>query len=126
MEVLRRKFIKNLWKFLNRKLLIEKKENFMNWKSFFKRVLIIGVLLIPLSLFYEVVSVMLFYKGILLKDIILLVGISLLAAVSIFRFVYRRTERYRVIQSVATIFLSAIVGYFLAFAGVLILFGIFS
>ena len=98
----------------------------MNWKSFFKRVLIIGVLLIPLNLFYELVSVMLFYKGVLLKDIILLIGISLLAAVSIFRFVYRRTERYRVIQSIATIFLSAIVGYFLAFAGVLILFGIFS
>lgn len=98
----------------------------MKWKSFFKRVLIIGVLLIPLSLFFELVSIMLFYKGVLLKDIILLIGISLLAAVSIFRFVYRRTERYRVIQSVTTIFLSAIIGYFLAFAGVLVLFGIFS
>lgn len=98
----------------------------MNWKSFFKRVLIIGFLLIPLNLFYEFLSVAIFYKVALLKDVILIVGISLLAAVSIFRFVYRRAERFKIIQALATILLSWIVGYFLMFAGVLIVFGIIS
>lgn len=98
----------------------------MNWKSFLKRTLVIGFLLIPLNLFGEFVSIYLFYKAASPKDIILLVGISLLAAISIFRFVYRRTEKFRIIQSIATILLSEIIGYFLSFIGVLIFFMIIS
>lgn len=93
----------------------------MNWKSFFKRVLIIGVLFIPVNLIFVFVSISpVSYDVNFLKDIILLVGISLLAVVSIFRFVYRRAEKFKTIQALATIFLSIIGGYLFLFAGILI------
>jgi hypothetical protein len=97
----------------------------MDWKSFFKRVLIIGILLIPVNLSYACVPANPFYTVASLKSLILLIGISLLAAVSIFRFVYRRTEKFRIIQSIATIILSEIIG-FLSITGILIFFIIIS
>ena len=95
--------------------------NFMNWKSFFKRVLVIGFLLIPLNIFYGLVPANPFYTAASLKFLILLIGISLLVAVSIFRFVYRRTEKFRITQSIATIILSEIIG-FLSIIGILMFF----
>lgn len=93
----------------------------MNWKAFFKRVLIIGVLFIPLNLVFVFVSINpVSYDAAFLKGIILLVGISLLAMISIFRFVYRRAERFKTIQALATIFLSVIGGYIFLSAGILI------
>ena len=99
----------------------------MNWKSFFKRVLRIGFLLIPLNLCFVFASTApLSYDAEFLKGIILLVGIALLAAVSIFRFVYRRSEKFKIIQALATIFLSVIGGYLFLFAGITILLMIIS
>lgn len=99
----------------------------MDWKSFFKRILIIGVLLIPLNLYFVFVSVTpVSYDVAFLKGVILFVGIFLLAAVSIFRFVYRRAEKFKTIQALATIFLSVTFGYLFLFAGILILLMIVS
>ena len=99
----------------------------MNWKAFFKRVLIAGVLFIPLDLIFVFVSINpVSYDAAFLKGIILVVGIFLLAAVSIFRFVYRRAEKYKTLQSLATIFLSVIGGYLFLFAGILIFMIVFS
>ena len=91
----------------------------MDWKLFFKRVLIIGILFIPLNLIFVSVSIgPVSYNADFLKNIILIVGISLLAAVSIFRFVYRRAEKFKIIQALATIFLSVVGGYLFLFAGI--------
>lgn len=93
----------------------------MDWKSFFKRVLIIGVLFIPINLCFVFISISpVSYDADFLKFLILVIGISLLAAVSIFRFVYRRAEKFKTIQALATIFLSVIGGYLFLFAGILI------
>lgn len=94
----------------------------MNWKAFFKRVLITGILFIPLNLIFVYVSISpVTYDVAFLKGIILLIGISLLAAVSIFRFVYRRAEKFKTIQALATVFLSVIGGYLFLSAGILIM-----
>ena len=99
----------------------------MNWKLFFKRILIIGALLIPLNLCFVFISVSpVSYNTEFLKGIILLIGISLLAAVSIFRFVYRRAEKFKTVQALATIVLSVIGGYLFLFAGITILLMIIS
>ncbi len=99
----------------------------MDWKSFLKRVLIIGVLFIPVNLIFVFVSISpVSYDVAFLKIIILLVGISLLAAVSIFRFVYRRAEKFKTIQAFATIFISVIGGYLFLFAGILMFLMIIS
>lgn len=97
----------------------------MNWKLFLKRNLVIGFLLIPLNVSYGLVPANPFYTVASLKSVILLIGLSLLAAVSIFRFVYRRTEKFKIIQSIATILISEIIG-FLSIVGILIFLTIIS
>jgi hypothetical protein len=97
----------------------------MKWKLFLKLNLVIGILLIPLNLLYAVVPLNPFYDVDSLKYVILLIGLTLLAAVSIFRFVYRRTEKFRIIQSIATIVLSQIIGFILLTSGIMIFLIIF-
>jgi O-antigen/teichoic acid export membrane protein len=98
----------------------------MNWKLFLKLNLVIGILLIPLNILYAGIAGNPFYDVASLKYVILLIGLTLLAAVSIFRFVYRRTEKFRIIQSIATIVLSQIIGFILLTAGIMIFLIIFS
>ena len=98
----------------------------MNWKLFLKINLVIGILLIPLNLLYAVVPLNPFYDAVSLKYVILLVGLNLLAAVSIFRFVYRRTENFRIIQSIATVVLSQIIGFIILTAIIMIFLIVFS
>lgn len=97
-------------------------EIFMDWKAFFKRVFIIGGLLTPINLYFVFISISpISHDAAFLKGVILLVGIFLLAVVSIFRFVYLRAEKFKIIQALATIFISVIGGYLFLFTGILIL-----
>lgn len=103
----------------------------MNWNLISKSVVITGILLIPLNLFYWYLSLTPLYipptsqgivvEGATQKEILLFIGLSLLAFASIFRFIYRRTEKFRMLQAILTIILSEVLGYILSFFALFVL-----
>lgn len=83
----------------------------MQWKLVLKTSVLVGVMLIIANIVGLFYSVNQFYGGATILELLLFVSMYVVALVSTFNFIYRKTIKFRVIQSILTAVLSIIFGY---------------
>ena len=86
----------------------------MNWKLLLKTSGIVGVIAIPIQLFGFYVSIMQFYKVLSIPMFIAFIALCVTAIVFTFGFIYRRTSKFRILQSLLTVIFASILSYALS------------
>lgn len=98
----------------------------MNWKLILKTSLIIGILAISIQLTTIYFDISLFYYPFITWDLILFIFLYAIAASLIFSFIYKQTDKFRVLQSLVTVVLGLGLSYGLTILGLIIFLKFFT